>query len=144
MADAPRLGRGELRLMRVQVSPSPPILGVSMANIDPQDKAREHIEEMQRINMGRTTLSLVDPMAEDTVSKRDYEKLKERYQNLKRIIVNALIGLDWTIKVGSPVALWFWPLAQDHVLQSIGIAGYIIILTIISKTITKVKTHEIE
>jgi len=117
-----------------------------MAKIDPQDRAREHIEKMQALSMEKKDpiLSLVDPMAEESVSKREYERLKEKYQNLKRIIVNALIGLDWTIKVGSPVALWFWPMPQDHLMQSIGIAAYIIILTIISKTITKVKTHEIE
>ena len=123
-----------------------------MAKIDPQDKARDHIEEMQKISFMKRdqrdreskTLTLVNPMADEAVSRREYERLKEKYQSLKKIIVNALIGLDWTIKVGSPVGLWFWPMAQDHVLQSIGIAGYIIILTIISKTITKVKTHEIE
>ena len=134
-----------------------------MANKDPNDAARERIEAMQRLsknarinphggpflidgndeengNIGPHHPDNGDNMAEP-VSVEKYELLKRKFESLKRIIINSLIALDWTFKVGTPVALFFWPIPQDHLIQSIGLAIYVILLTIISKTITKVSVH---
>lgn len=69
------------------------------------------------------------------------EELRRRYNRLKTIIVNALVSIDVLLKVGVPFALWKWAIPQDGWMQGIGLASYVILLTIISKTITKVKVQ---
>jgi len=102
-----------------------------------EDEAREKIEEMQRRNSG---IKLIG--GKKMANEMTFTELKQKYEKLKQIIVNALISLDWLLKVGIPVTLWFWAVPQDNWMQSIGLASYVILLTIISKTITKVKTQE--
>ncbi len=107
---------------------------------DPADTAREKIERMQLLNEGKIlTLAPSKPMAE-----QNYAKLKAKYERLKKIIINSLIALDILFKFGSPVALYFWAMPQNGLMQGISLATYVIVLTIISKTITRVKTHDLE
>ncbi len=70
-------------------------------------------------------------------------KLKEKLEGLKSIVVNSLVAIDWTVKLGLAIALWFFPVVQDRLIQSAGIIGYIFLLTLISKAITKAKSYEI-
>lgn len=71
-------------------------------------------------------------------------KLKQHLENLKSIVVGALITVDWTLKIGLALALFFFPVIQDRYIQSIGIAIYVILLTVVSKSIIKAKSYTIE
>lgn len=115
-----------------------------MATKDPADEAREKIEAMQRANPGKGLVLTLTPKKAPMAAtvEQQLQELKYKYERLKRIISNALVTLDILLKFGTPVALWFWPLPQDHWIQSIVLGSFLILLTIISKTITKVKTQD--
>lgn len=119
-----------------------------------EDQVREKLESMQiaisqeqarlqllkdRAALGKPTLILEPKVATPEV---ELQELKRKYEKLKSIVVAALISLDVLLKFGMPVILYFWPLTQNNLLQSIGLAVYVILLTIISKTITKIKTPD--
>jgi len=103
-----------------------------------ENDAREKIEEMQRLNSLKPKRSA---MAEQT-PEQQLQDFKRKYEKLKTIIINSLVALDLTLKIGLPLGLFFWPIPKDNWIQAIGLGVYIILLTIISKTITKVKGQQ--
>lgn len=109
-----------------------------------EDQAREKIEEMQRLNSNPLIFNLKRPKMAATTTEQKLAELQEKYEKLKKIMVNCLIAIDVLLKFGTPVALFFWAVPQNNLMQSIGLACYVILLTIISKTITRIKTHDQE
>lgn len=84
------------------------------------------------------------PEQENRDLQSKISRLKIHLENLKSIVVGALVTVDWTLKIGLAVALWFFPIIQDRFIQSIGIAVYVILLTVVSKAIIKAKSYNIE
>jgi len=84
------------------------------------------------------------PEMENIDLRGKVNKLKDHLDNLKSIVVGALVTVDWTLKVGLAVALWFFPVIQDRFIQAVGISVYVILLTVVSKAIIKAKSYTIE
>jgi hypothetical protein len=78
-----------------------------------------------------------------TETDRRVVQLKKKLEGLKTIVVNSLEVIDWTVKLGLAIALWFFPVVQEAPVQAIGIAAYVFLLTLISKGITKAKAYDI-
>lgn len=113
--------------------------------MNPEDQAREKIEAMQRLNADKALiLTLKRPSMVEKTVEQQLQELKRKYQRLKTIIVNALVALDIILKCGLPFALWVWPLPKDNWMQAIALGSFVLVITIISKTITRIKTHDQE
>jgi hypothetical protein len=77
--------------------------------------------------------------------KDENSQLKETLNRLYDVVQGALLTLDWTIKLGMVVGVWFFPFPQQRIPQAIGFAAYALLLTIISKGLNKmkeIKRHE--
>mgnify|MGYP001562943816 CR=1 FL=1 len=105
---------------------------------------KEFIEQRVRDQSGPShRICKPQPSGEKMEESAKIRKLKEKLEGLKSIVVNSLIAIDWTVKLGLAVSLWFFPVVQDRLIQSAGIIGYVFLLTLISKAITKAESYEI-
>lgn len=95
------------------------------------------------LTQGRSTMA-ENQQSEAYELRNKISSLKSKLEDLKKIITNSLIGIDWTLKLGMAVALWFFPIPQDRLIQSIGVLCYVCLLTLVSKTIVKLKSYQID
>jgi hypothetical protein len=83
-----------------------------------------------------------DP-AEIEKRNRDLEsknsELRTAIREMKEIVENSLVTLDWATKLGVVVGVWFFPVPADKWTQALGLAGYGIVTTIISIGLRKMK-----
>jgi len=83
------------------------------------------------------------PTEEEKV-KEENRQLRRKFDGLMEVVSNSLITIDWVFKLGLPLGLFFFPLVQDRWYQSIGVFGYVLLLTLISKAIIKVKSYRLD
>jgi|GEM_PF-3902769 len=83
--------------------------------------------------------------------KEENRKLADRASDMRTtlrslygVVKNSLITLDWTIKLGSVAGCWWFPLPQERLAQCIAVAALLVLTTIISKGVRRMKAIEAE
>lgn len=71
--------------------------------------------------------------------ERKNSELQSSLREMKEIVENSLVTLDWALKLGVVVAVWFFPIPADKWTQALGMAGYGVVVTIISIGLRKMK-----
>ena len=108
-------------------------------------EARREMLTFKEKNTSNSGLKMSQNAQEEAIELRGkVNKLKNHLEDLKGIVVNSLITVDWILKVGLAVGLWFFPVVQDRFIQAVGLAVYVLLLTVVSKAIIKAKSYTIE
>jgi len=105
-------------------------------------KAKVTKKENEKYQIKHTRRNIV-PTEEEKV-KQENQQLRRKFDGLMEAVSNSLITIDWAFKIGLPLGLLFFPLVQDRWYQAIGVFVYVILLTLISKAIIKVKSYRLD
>ena len=107
-------------------------------------KFKRSVEDREiKINTAQRQKENRMPTEEEKV-KEENRQLRRKFDGLMEVVSNSLITIDWVLKLGLPLGLWFFPVIQSGLIQALGIFGFVILLTLISKAIIKVKSYRLD